>query len=683
MAKKPNKSASKAGKKAGAKKQQPSPTPKNETPVLKNIPEFILNRRLQGLFFFALGFILYANTLGHDFVLDDAIVISDNMFTQKGVEGISGILKHDTFFGFFKVEGKEALVSGGRYRPLSLILFAVTYDLAGSGPFAFHLLTVLLYALTCLVVYRTLSVLFEKNLGAEMAAVMAWVAALIFTVHPVHTEVVANIKGSDEIITLLGSMGALWMMLKAVDTKKYSWAIWGGVVFFLACMAKENAATFVVVIPLALWFFRPELFGNKASGGGLLRYTLPVVFGFLAFFLLRVSILGWSFGTTPMELMNNPFLKIENNIWVRADFTEKLGIVLYTTARYIQLLIFPHPLTHDYYPRHIPFVGLGNALSLLSLVVHIGLLWYAIKGIKKRDPIRFGILYYMLTLSIVSNLIFPIGTNMGERFLFMPSVGFGIVAAGLLLKYAGSARQAVIIAGVISALFALKTVSRNPVWKDNETLFFADIETSENSAKLQNACAGSLFDKAKAMDPGEAQNALFQRAITHATKAIEVYPTYKDAHVIRGGSNVYLKNYDQAVADYRTAQRIAPGDPLMGNYLSLALREAGQYYGEQKKDLVKSVELLTEAWSLNQTDAGIARLLGVANGVQSKTTEALKWFKKAAELLPEDASIQFDLGTSYYLAGQPAEGRKAHDRAVELDPSYKERVEAMRRASGQ
>ena len=84
-------------------------------------------------------FLTYANTLGHQYVLDDAILITDNSLTQKGVAGISEIFKHDTFYGFFKTDGKANLVSGGRYRPLSQVLFAIEHSAFGTksflGPF--------------------------------------------------------------------------------------------------------------------------------------------------------------------------------------------------------------------------------------------------------------------------------------------------------------------------------------------------------------------------------------------------------------------------------------------------------------------------------------------------------------------------------------------------------------------
>ena len=77
---------------------------------------------------FVLSVLLYANTFQHDFAQDDAIVITDNMFTTEGFSGLSGLFQYDTFYGFFKEEGKDKLVSGGRYRPLTPAMFAVEYE---------------------------------------------------------------------------------------------------------------------------------------------------------------------------------------------------------------------------------------------------------------------------------------------------------------------------------------------------------------------------------------------------------------------------------------------------------------------------------------------------------------------------------------------------------------------------
>lgn len=627
-----------------------------------SVPDFFHNVRLQSLLLFGFAFLLYAGTLTHGFVQDDAIVITDNMFTTKGTEGIPGILTKDTFFGFFKVEGKETLVSGGRYRPLTLVLFACLYQFAGNNPFPFHLLTVLLFAGTCVVLYRTLLLLLKGwEAGREQAPLIAWMAALLFAAHPIHTEVVANIKGCDEIVTLLGSLGALWLTLRAYDTGKMMWGILAAAVFFLACLSKENAATFVVVIPLALWFFRP------ATPGQSIRTSVPVWAGFLVFFIIRGSILQWKFGAAPMELMNNPFLKIEGSQWVAFSSGEKLATIMYTLGRYIQLLVFPYPLTHDYYPRTIGIMTFAKPMALLSLAGYGFLLWYALKGITQRDPVRFGILFFLLTISIVSNLVFPVGTNMGERFAFMPSAGFCLAVATLLSRLSNW-KTAVGIAGAAALVFSVMTLLRNPVWASNEKLFFTDVKTSVNSAKINNACGGVLFEKAqKEKDPAE-QKKMFEQAFNYASQAIKIYPNYKDALLTRAGCQFYLKNFDGAVADYRLAAQIASGDPKPQSYLALALREGGKYFGEQKGDLAKAMQFLSESWQINPKDAETARLLGVANGVQRKNAEALEWFKKAVELAPENASYLFDLGTAYYIMGDAVNGEAYRKQAIAINP---------------
>jgi Flp pilus assembly protein TadD len=165
---------------------------------------------------------------------------------------------------------------------------------------------------------------------------------------------------------------------------------------------------------------------------------------------------------------------------------------------------------------------------------------------------------------------------------------------------------------------------------------------------------------------------MFEESFGYANQALKIYPNYKDALLTRAGCQYFLKNFDGAVADYRTAARLAEDDPKPKTYLALALREGGKYFGEQKGDLAKALQFLNESWQLNSQDAETARLLGVANGVQNNHAEALTWFKKAVELDPDNASYLFDLGTAYYLNGDPVQGEALRRRAVELNPKVLE-----------
>lgn len=646
------------------------------SPAPLQTPDFFKNILLQSGLIFAFAFLLYANTLFHGFVLDDSIVILDNMFTKQGAGGIPGILSKDTFFGYFKVEGKAELVMGGRYRPLTLVLFALVYQLAGQSSFVFHLLTVLLFAVTCVVLYRTLLLLFRPRFGDDYASLLAWISTLLFTAHPIHVEVVANIKGCDEIATLLGSLGALYFSLKYFDSRRIAWAIAAALSFFMASLSKENAVTFLAVVPLALWFFRgePATPGKNEAGASFWQPAIPLIVAFLAFFVIRGEVLHWPKligGKVPMELMNNPFLKIQGNEWVSFAFGEKLGTILYTLWKYVVLLFVPHPLTHDYYPKQIAMQQIGSPGALLGLALYGFLLVYALSGLRRRDPVRFGILYYLLTISIVSNIVFPVGTMMGDRFVFMPSVGFCIAFAALMLRVGNpNARTTLGIAVAVAALFSLKTVTRNLDWSSNEKLFFADVEVSANSAKIHNACGGVLFDKAIKDENQAEQTAICQQAMTHLNKAIELYPNYKDAYMSRGGCNYILKNYDASANDYRQALRLAEGDTKIKSALAMALRDAGKYHGEQRRDLANAMSRLSESWQYNTTDPETARLLGVANGVQGKHPDAIMWFEKAVQLAPEgNAAFLFDLSMAYRAAGDLAKSDDAMRRALAINPN--------------
>ena len=173
-----------------------------------------------GPIFALLGMLLYAQTTAFEYTQDDAIVISDNMFTTKGVAGIGGLLGYDTFYGYFKDENKTRLVSGGRYRPLTPIMFAIEREIAGPKPWFSHFVNALSYGFLCWVLFGFTRELLSARLNQASALHVAAITTLIFAVHPIHTEAVANIKGRDEIIAALAALGGLWLTIKSITHQK-------------------------------------------------------------------------------------------------------------------------------------------------------------------------------------------------------------------------------------------------------------------------------------------------------------------------------------------------------------------------------------------------------------------------------------------------------------------------------
>lgn len=602
-------------------------------------PSFWENTRLQAILIFALSVLLYANTLTHDFCQDDSIVITENMFTTQGVAGIGGILQYDTFYGFFKEAGKASLVAGGRYRPFTLVMFAIEYQFFGKNPFIGHFVNVVLFGLTCVLLYFLLLKLLKLGDRRQETGVsptlVAFIAAILFAAHPIHTEAVANIKGRDEIMTLLGSLAAVWFSLKAFEGGGIKNQILAFVLFFIALLSKENAITFVVITPMIYWFF------FRTDIGTAVKQTIPFGIGAVLFILLRGAVIGNQFGGEQNELMNNPFLKLVGNDYVPFSFAEKFATITYTLGKYVQLLIVPQPLTHDYYPRHIGIMSFGDWQVLLSIAVYVGLIVLILRGLKNRSLISFGIAFFLITLSIVSNIVFPVGTNMAERFMFMPSLGFCLVAAVLLANLASKGQvsgvnsQGLGMIVVIVALFSLKTFTRNPAWEDNYTIFTTDIETSPNSAKLQTSVGGEMIEHFKNSTNEVEKKAKISEAIGHLEKALEIHPTFKNPYLLMGNGYFYLEDFDKALDMYNKGLKLDPNFKDIKTNLGLVYREGGKIIGQKQGNLPKSIEFLSKAVEIDPTDVAAMSYLGTAYGMSNQP-------QKLIDVLTRALAIRFD-----------------------------------------
>jgi len=643
--------------------------PKSSTPVLDDVlvsnttnVNFWENQQLHQLILFIAAILLYANTLIADYTIDDAIVITDNMFTTQGISGIPGILKYDTFYGFFKEAGKANLVAGGRYRPFTLIMFAIEYQLFGNTPGFSHLINILLFGLTGVLLYRVVLQWLGKT-DAIRAGFIAFFTALLFVAHPIHTEAVANIKGRDEIVALLCSFGALYFLWQALETSDFKKSFWAGLIFLCGLLSKENTITFVAIIPLAFYVF------SKFSISSVLKNMLPVFGATVLFLIIRTAVIGTQTGEPPVELMNNPFLKLQNGQYIPFSMNEKMATIFYTLYKYIVLLIFPHPLTHDYYPRHIDIQSFGNPTVLFSVVLYIALAVWAVVGVLRKKITGFAAAYYLVTLSIVSNIVFPIGTNMSERFVYMPSFAFCLVI-GLLLWYLYKKIGTLTIAlpALMLFLFGYKTITRNLVWKDNFTLFMTDIHVSPNSAKLCNAVGGDLIRVYSAEKDPAVKKAKLEEAIRSLKKAVEIHPIYKNAYLLMGNAYFYLSDLQNAIKSYEQALVLDPNYADAKKNLAISYRDMGRKAGEQENNVAKALEYLTKAYSINKDDIETVRLLGVANGMSGKFADAALYFKRQTELDPKNARAWFDLGNSLLYSGNKTEGEAMIAKAKQMDP---------------
>lgn len=503
---------------------------KAESPRFGQQSSFWKNYKVAAFILFVFPFILYGYSITFGYVLDDELVLSENAFVKKGFAGIKDILANDSFTGYLGTQ--QDLVAGARYRPLSIITFAIEYEFLGLNPQASHFINVLLYGVTALILLWLLSILIPAGESSKWFLGIPFAATLLFVAHPVHTEVVANIKSRDEILSFLFSLLALAATVKYVQHKKKYLLAVSAIMFFLALLAKENAITFLAVIPLALFFFVKDSSLKK-----LLIPSIPLFATAAAYIILRHQVIGYLLdsGKEITGLMNNPFLE--------ATDAEKYATIFYTLILYVKLLFFPHPLTHDYYPYQIPIINWSDLRAFLPLVFYIAIIIYALVFFRKKTVASFCILYFIITLSIASNLVFSIGTFMNERFLYMPSLAFCILAGyWFTAKIPGwikneSLKGAVslgLMAVVISG-FSVKTIARVPAWKDSLTLDRAAVKVSANSARANSFMGYGLYRKGLEAKSAEEQLKLFDEATPYVDRALSIYPEYPDALTAKAG----------------------------------------------------------------------------------------------------------------------------------------------------
>lgn len=197
---------------------------------------------------FTFSFLLYANSISNQYNLDDELVTSvdakrQHPLTSKGVAAIPEI--------FTKPYYSDGMGYAYDYRPIVLISFAIEHSLFGDNPHVSHFFNVLLYSLLCVLLLIAL-----HHLLSEYHALVPFLITLLFAAFPVHTEVVASIKNRDEILSLLGGLGALYFFISYADNRKKILLLCAGFSFAFGLLSKQTVLSLIIIIPILLIIFK-------------------------------------------------------------------------------------------------------------------------------------------------------------------------------------------------------------------------------------------------------------------------------------------------------------------------------------------------------------------------------------------------------------------------------------------
>jgi protein O-mannosyl-transferase len=611
-------------------------------PVTPTVTETSQNKYTWlGLLAAALGVILYLNTTGHQFVLDDWGAIKENVFTKKGVAGWPEIWTTEYRAGSWNSPGTL-------YRPFILSMFAVEWKLWPDNPFPFHLINVLLYGLTGWVLFVT-----WRRILSQHSPLLAGMVALLFIAHPIHTEVVANIKSRDEIVSLLACTSMLWFVWNYLDRNKFMSLVAALLCYCVALFSKESSVTWLAVIPLTIWFFRDETLSRNLKTAAW--FVLP----FLLFMGARHNALSKQKGKEIFSVLDN-FMAAEPQYSMK-----QLAGAFTMCWQYLVTLFFPAQLVSDRgFPQfdlnHLPA---GQAFLGLAILVGAGI--WALMRLRQKHVLAFAVLYFLATFSIFSNVFIQIGTSYGERLMYGPSFGivFGLAWLVYWLYQRGTISQTMlwVIVGGIVALYSIRTFTRNPNWHTSYALYQSDFSKSPRCAKL-NYHLG--IEQAKeALDSTEnfvVRPEWLDTCIASYNRALSLYPDYHDCYSSRGLAYFRQKKYDEAFNDYQKALKYRPDD-------SKVLSNTGFIYF-LRNDLATAEEVYKKAIAIDPRFVDARRNLGAVYAMTKRFPQAIEQFEEGLKYEPRSAILWFYIGSAYRDMGQLDKAQPYLQKAKELDP---------------
>lgn len=590
--------------------------------------------------------IVYFNTLKHGFVLDDVAVIEQNKFVTQGISGIPKILSTFYWEGYWDS-------NAGLYRPLSLIMFSIEWSLSPNNPFIHHFMNVILYVLCVVLLYKLL-----KKLLPDFEVWIPFVVTLLFAVHPIHTEVVANIKSRDEILCFLFFILTFLQLLKAKKTFVSQGL--AAFLFFLCLLSKEAGILFLPIIGLYFLIIKKEQVKTIA-----LKLAPVAVVG-IVWFAIHQSVIHSSAGE-PITYTYN-----DNSLVGCGNKASQVASGISILGKYLQKSVFPANLTYDYSFNEIPCSTFASPSVWLTLIVVIALLAIGFVFRKKQPWLLFGALFFLIAISLVTNIFTLIGTTFGERLLFTPVLGiilFVVIGIQTLLK---SRSTAFFNAGsgillVAAVVFAGQTCIRNQDWFSNETLFEAAVKTGSNSSRVHANHGTMLMNNLLTDSIQKAE--LYKTAIIHFNKALGIDPLNKDAMINSAVCYYRIRDYKNSIRMSKQALQLVPADT------SIFLNLADAFY--ENKQLDSSIIWYWKALPSEVTNVGSFERLGMIYFNRQQLDEAIEVYKLGLKRYPDHENMKMNLANCYGQKEQYAPAIQLFKQVYERNPQNKAALQLL------
>lgn len=521
--------------------------------------------------------LLYANALTNGFTNydDDFYILKNPFLADHSFNGIKAV------FSSFYV---------GNYHPLTTLTFLFEYTFFGLNPLPYHFTNVLLHVLNTWLVFRVVLQLSGKQ-------VTALVAAVLFAAHPLHVESVAWVsERKDVLYTFFYLLSIHWYLLYTqADYKPRRYII--ALLLFLASLLSKSAAVTLPVLLLAIDIYKGRKIAGKAIIDKIPFFILSLTFGIIA-------IMSQKAGGAIRDLS------------AIHSFTERIFIFTYGLSSYLVWLVLPVRLSAMHFLHNMH----GGALpweyyASLPFLLLVG--WCILRPSRYRKELVFGAAFFIITISVMLQIIAVGGAVTAERYTYVPYIGFFYVAGQWIAEHINTNRRSLLlIAGsTLLLIFSAITWNRIGVWKSGDTLF-TDAIQKDPEAYFGYWMRGNL-------ESGEAR---YEEALADYNNAIKFNPDFEDLYYDRGHAYFETGQPAQAIKDYTMAITLKPD-------MAQAYNDRG-WAGFKTGDTSNAITDIDRAISLDPALADAYNNRGAIHYSSGNFDKALPDFDKAIELRP-------------------------------------------------
>jgi len=447
-------------------------------------------RKLPIIILLLVSFVAYANAWPNALIWDDSVFALGNRISGQTWANVRDSFTRDVWASL----GLDT----GLYRPLLLASVSVDIFLFGEWKAGYHLVNILLHALCSVAVFGLIRHLLEKcETPPAMSSYVALLAALVFAVHPVHTEVVNSVFNRSEMLVTLGVAGGMWWFLPTVERKPWRAWIILGVIYLLAMLARETGIVLPGIAVVLLWLTTPGAWQARV------RRCLPVFWLLVPMGIylgLRAQALDAPMtleevsttATAASASASAGASKEIHNIPVLGmylDFNKILPAVAVWFDAF-KLMLWPHPLlTFHTKPEINHWLALATQAALFVFA--------ATRALQRKPGLFMGLMFFYLAILPASRIVGDarVIPHLAERYLYMPSAGATIMLAfGIAwLVQKSSLKQAVIAVMTAMIILTPLTWMRNSKWASAELLAETDIDTRGKLPKLMQAYISTLL----------------------------------------------------------------------------------------------------------------------------------------------------------------------------------------------